>query len=449
MRMRYRYRIACKFLVRCNVWSGTTSESDQVTMRVISVPSPSALLRQQIKAIADDPSAVIERTYAALGDIDGYEDLPISVKKDIVDSISLSERLWFESIVEGEFPDKESLKTFQDFGRRRVHQGIPLQSLLRAFRMALREVWRACADLGGNHDILRDELFFDISPYLMDYFDHMSQLISAAYLDEQYQQARWQESLRYQLHEIIFSRSRDDDAFRKITKALGLDHTMPRIAIALASSTLDGDPIQADFALDQIVQTTAGVLKVSRDTLVDVLHHDRLIIWVPSIQQESASASDRRVAEYMMMLQERLPSIASIGTGLSGVGAQGWAASADEAIRALDFGNRFAPDQKVHRYSDIVIEECIRGNDSALNYFLSLLNELSSESDATRTIEAFFTNRRRRKVTAAALDIHPNTLDHRLERVENILGVKLDDARWIAKLEIALKLRDGVCALPA
>jgi hypothetical protein len=91
-------------------------------MRVIHVPSPSALLRQQIKTISDDLSTVIERTYAALGDIDGYEDLPISVKKDIVDSISISERLWFQSIVDGEFPDNESLKTFQDFGRRRVHQ---------------------------------------------------------------------------------------------------------------------------------------------------------------------------------------------------------------------------------------------------------------------------------------------------------------------------------------
>ncbi|WP_371141958.1 MULTISPECIES: helix-turn-helix domain-containing protein [Burkholderia] len=44
-------------------------------------------------------------------------------------------------------------------------------------------------------------------------------------------------------------------------------------------------------------------------------------------------------------------------------------------------------------------------------------------------------------MTAAALDIHPNTLDHRLERVENITGAKLDDAAWIARLEIALKLR--------
>ena len=83
----------------------------------------------------------------------------------------------------------------------------------------------------------------------------------------------------------------------------------------------------------------------------------------------------------------------------------------------------------------------MRGNDGALNYLLSLIDELAGEPEIIATLETFFANRQRRKVTAAALDIHPNTLDHRLERVENITGAKLDDAAWIARLEIALKLR--------
>ncbi|KVU01914.1 hypothetical protein WK60_32685 [Burkholderia ubonensis] len=57
------------------------------------------------------------------------------------------------------------------------------------------------------------------------------------------------------------------------------------------------------------------------------------------------------------------------------------------------------------------------------------------------TLETFFANMQRRKVTAAALGVHPNTLDHRLERTENIVGARLDHAAWIAKLEIALKLQ--------
>ncbi|WP_080418750.1 helix-turn-helix domain-containing protein [Burkholderia ubonensis] len=40
-----------------------------------------------------------------------------------------------------------------------------------------------------------------------------------------------------------------------------------------------------------------------------------------------------------------------------------------------------------------------------------------------------------------SLGVHPDTLDHRRERIENILGARLDHAAWIAKLEVALKLQ--------
>ncbi|KVD41291.1 hypothetical protein WI84_05710 [Burkholderia ubonensis] len=90
----------------------------------------------------------------------------------------------------------------------------------------------------------------------------------------------------------------------------------------------------------------------------------------------------------------------------------------------------------MHRFSDIVVGECIRSHDSALGYLLSLMQELSGKQDLMLTLETFFANMQRRKVTAAALGVHPNTLDHRLERIENIL-----DAAWIAKLEITLMLQ--------
>jgi sugar diacid utilization regulator len=55
-------------------------------------------------------------------------------------------------------------------------------------------------------------------------------------------------------------------------------------------------------------------------------------------------------------------------------------------------------------------------------------------------LEAYFERRQHRKATAAALDIHPNTLNHRFERIENLLGGRLDDIGWLAKLHTALRL---------
>ncbi|MFJ1211690.1 PucR family transcriptional regulator [Burkholderia pyrrocinia] len=417
------------------------NRSAESAMRPVDVPVTSALMRDKVRELAADPSAVVERTYAALTRIGGYDGLTSAMRKDIMDSIEVSQRLWFESVSTGQFPSSADLEGLQEFGRRRVHQGIPLSALVRAFWVGPRELWRVCAELGSRHDDLRDELLFVLSPYLMEYFDFMVQLISQAYLDEQYQQARWRAALRHQLHEIVFSHATDDHAFRKAIKALGLDHASPRIALAIECDRLDRGAMRSDSELERVVLSVARYLKCRKDDLVDVWHRDCLVIWAPCNRGESASASDRRLEARMTAWLDSGSGIGAIGIGLPGAGAKGWATSADEAIRALDFGRHRGGDGKLQRYSDIVIGECIRSDDSALNYLLSLMQELSGEQDLIPTLESFFANLQRRKVTAAALGIHPNTLDHRLERIENILGARLDDAAWIAKLEIALKLQ--------
>ena len=409
----------------------------------MEIPAISSLMRERLTEIADDSSTMISRTYTALARIDGYEDLTAAVRKDILDSIELSERMWFDSMSSGSAPSSGELQALQEFGRRRVHQGIALPSLLRAFRVGPREVWRACAQMGSENNDLRDELLFVVLPYLMDYFDQIAQLISHAYLDEQYKQARWRESLRYQLHEIIFNYSGDDEDFRATAKALGLDPIASRIAIAMELGKFDRNSTTSEGQIDRLVLSAATHVKVPNDDLVSVWHRDRLIIWIPCGHGEPMNVSDQRTAENVSAFAKALPGIKAIGLGLAGTGATGWATSADEAIRALDFGaSGHSRHQMVHRYSDIVIEESVRSTDGASRYLLSLREQLSSEPDLLLTLETFFANKQRRKVTAAALDIHPNTLDYRLERIQTMLGATLDDAGWIAKLNVALRLHE-------
>lgn len=80
-------------------------------------------MREKLKEIAEDSSTTIGRTYHALTRIEGYERLTAAVKKDIMDSISLSEKLWFDQITKGVAPSSSDLQAFQEFGRRRVGSG--------------------------------------------------------------------------------------------------------------------------------------------------------------------------------------------------------------------------------------------------------------------------------------------------------------------------------------
>ncbi|MFP3562859.1 PucR family transcriptional regulator [Paraburkholderia sp. SIMBA_030] len=406
-----------------------------------NIPEISPALREWTEKLALNHGSAVNRVYAALMSIKPYADQDIPTKLDTRNSINWSVKLWFDTLLSGSAPSEEEFEIFRDFGRRRVHQGVPLDVLLRAFRLGSRELWCFYTELDEKSDPLRDELLFRISPFLMEFFDILAQIISQAYLDEQYKQARWRESLRYQLHSIIFYHPEDTEGFAKTAAALRLDATIPRIALAIDMYSIDSNSPTFKSELDRIVIATARRLKFPVDELVDVWHRGQLLVWIPSRLGDLMSTSDRRMSKQITSIAETVPEIKAIGIGLVGEGAAGWAMSAEEASRALSFGRSRGGEERVRLYSEIVVEESVRGTKNALRYLVSLVEQIGSEPGLLETLETYFHNLQRRKVTASVLGIHPNTLNYRLERIENILGARLDDAGWVSKLDIAIKLR--------
>jgi sugar diacid utilization regulator len=402
------------------------------------VPRISPRLRAKLQPLAGDPSSAVERTFSAMTALEGYSRLTPAVRKDILASIAMSAELWFACLLAGKPPTDEAMERLDASARRRVHQNVPLQSLLRAFQLGARELWRLCMDIAHADRTLERELLFDISPWLLDYFDAMTQHITQAYLAEQYQQARWRGSLLHQLHGLVFHAPDDSERFRSTVEALGLDATLPRVALAIDLDLRDYPPSAHDDALDRFALAAARHLEVKPDTLVRVWHRERLVLWVPCARGDALTRSDQAIAERAAALVRAEPRVRSIGIGLMNEGAHGWAASVDEAFKAVDFARR---DGDVHRYSSIAIEESVRNSGNVLRYLASLAEQLAGESDLLATLEAYFAHGQRRRPTAEALGVHPNTLDYRLERIETLLGARLDDAGWIGRLDVALKLR--------
>ena len=405
------------------------------------VPEISSSLRVWTEKISADRARIIERVFSTLIHIGPYDALDDATRLDLRQSIEFSATLWFNTLLTGIAPTPDELSAFQDFGRRRVYQGVPLQSVLRAFRLGSRELWCVCIEDCEHLESLQKELLFKISPYLMEYFDEMAQLISQAYMEEQYKQARWRESLQHQLHSIVFNFPEDVEGFSKTASALGLDASVPRIALAIDLANIDVESVGFDSELDRIVATVSRHLRFDIDDIFSSWHRDRLMLWVPRKHGDLVGTSDRDVAQRISTIAAALPEIDAIGIGLMGEDAAGWAMSATEASRALTFGRARQADGKVRLYSDIVVEDSVRGTRNALRYLVSLIEQLAKEPDLLTTLEVYFAQSQRRKTTASELGIHPNTLNYRLDRIESLLGASLDDAGWVSKLDLAIKLR--------
>ncbi len=136
---------------------------------MIKAPEISVRLREHISALADEPSYLIDHWYAAVMRVDDYARLDISEKRDVRNSIGLFVTRWCNSILEQVWFTPEEIKKFESSVRRRVHLGISLVSILCANRLGIRELWLAHLGLAEQDSVLRDELLFVMSPYLLEY----------------------------------------------------------------------------------------------------------------------------------------------------------------------------------------------------------------------------------------------------------------------------------------
>lgn len=405
-------------------------------------PQISPRLHEKLMAIVRDPSAAAERTFSTLITSDeDYAALPAAARRDVFESIHTLVRVWFLCIVEGRGPSPEELEILDETGRRRMHQGVGLNSLLRAFREGSKEILRSYTEIGHEDESLRDELFFVVTPFLLERSDAMAQAIGHAYLDEQFQGARWRDARRYELCTVIFSSPDDVQGFRRAAEALGIDPNGTRVALAVALDVSDIGPSSIERELDRYTLAVARHLKVPQGDLVRVMRHERLIIWVPCPRGDSVVTTDRRIGSVLTAAVPALRPVCTVGIGLVNQGPSGWAATAAEAIRALEWGLATDPSAHVHSFSRIAVNESVRYADTTLRYLDSLIERLTHEPDLLPTLETFFRLSQRRKDTAAALGIHTNTLTYRLERVEALLGARLADFESLINLYIALKLR--------
>jgi len=410
----------------------------------MKIPRVTGKLRELTAAYERDPTVIVERSYRAITLSDAaYAKLPPGTKSDFMASIRFSAVLWCKTMLTGEYPSDEDMETFRKLGRRRVHQGIDLASLLRAYRVGSKELWAIYLEFGAEQPDVQNELLFELSPYLLDHFDEMAQAIAMAYMKEQYEQSRWKDALRYELCNLVFSASGDVGEFNRVSETMGIDPTIARVALAFNSNVPDTLPSRVETELDRMMLVLARTAKVNADDLIRAMYRGRLIVWIPCIRGDSLLASDRRMGELAAQVIANVPEFKQVGVGMMGQGPSGWSGSVDEAIKAMEVGERLGEGDNIYKYSDIALNEGARRSDNVLRYLESLIERLSHEPDLLKTLECYLEQFQKRKPTALALGIHPNTLNYRLERIEEIAGGNLGDPAWLAKLYVAISLRKG------
>lgn len=96
----------------------------------------------------------------------------------------------------------------------------------------------------------------------------------------------------------------------------------------------------------------------------------------------------------------------------------------------------------VYTLDDVLLEYHLTRQDESAQLLGALLDPLADRPDLLRTVRVFLEEQYDRRRTARRLSLHPNTVDNRLDRVTELTGLNPATPRGVALLMTALALHD-------
>jgi hypothetical protein len=214
------------------------------------------------------------------------------------------------------------------------------------------------------------------------------------------------------------------DALRALE--LGRD-AEARTWIALALS----DPVASSRRLQRALRAELAA-RESGGTVAAV--NDALVILVPG--------GDPALAESMIAAARARTGSSTLraGIGRRYTGTQGPRRSSEQALAALDH----APPGATTDFDSVEMEVLWHRDAGWLDFSTSqlgpLLGSRPDEQELLRSLHVYLDCGRNAKAAAQALQVHRNTLQYRLRRIESILGRSLDDPDTLFALELACRI---------
>ena len=255
------------------------------------------------------------------------------------------------------------------------------------------------------------------------------------------------------VEEVLAGALEPDEAERVARQAERLGHRLPQRAWVVvleadddkteAALAVRGQQDRLDGALNGLVRSRLpGALTLVRSSSAVFLVPDELAADLPSVEKLGAQV----LAAAAPVMK---PGSASVGIGNLANGVSELARSHVEARQALRLTRRAGGRARVASYRSLgafrlLLE--VQSPDALRRFVHELLGPLleyaqSRDTPLLETLEALSAERWVRRAAARHLSIHINSMTYRVERIEALTGLQLDDPETRVAISIALRAR--------
>ncbi len=255
------------------------------------------------------------------------------------------------------------------------------------------------------------------------------------------------------LNEILIADSGEEQNLKGRARDLGIDLQHPHVVAVICF------PHKTDEWDEERQLNSQRIIQGLREKFPDVaagFKLDNVVILVPL--PKSATAKDiEKVREKIKTILEqivvRLNRLSKkepgyIGVGRTGSGLAGIQNSYREAMQACQIGRKIWPQEHICYYDALGVWRLL-GNIQDKQELQAFINETLGEiikydqekgAELIKTLEVYFECNGKLKKVTEKMFVHYNTILYRLDRIQQITGISLDDATACLNLQLALKL---------
>ena len=385
----------------------------------------SSTRREEVEEIAREIGTTIRTEIPAYAAMWSEE-----LAADVVEANVANVSVYLRCLDEDRDPRTPELEAWEAAARRRVRQGLPLEAVLRANRIALRVAWERTADRVPRSELTR------AGSRTLQYIDFISSAAERAYVKRRDELPRsMEQATQLFVSRLVTGAMSDETAIRSEAQLLGHDLTRVRVAVQITPS-VDADRVsETEPQLQDLLQTLRSGFPGS----LWAWELSSLFLAVPAASSEDVE----KLACSAIRCASEIP--VKVGIGSPRVGGLGLRTSFQEAQAARVLGAMLRPGIVVHRYEDVRMFDVFKHGEPIDAFVEAVLGPLLADDREHRThtlqtLHAFFLCGMNRKSTAARLGIHRNTLNYRLEGVERLMGVAIASGEASFRIQLALRL---------
>jgi DNA-binding PucR family transcriptional regulator len=342
----------------------------------------------------------------------GYSD-DVFDKKELIPSVAKNIDLGVRVLRRGSPPTRAELLPGRDLGARRASQGVPLESVIQAYRSTERTI---ILDLFSGSQAWPVELTSHYADLIISTFDLLTEEMINSYRETasaiEAAQRRVENELVTAIANGASPAASDLDRW---TQALGVEHTGPWFSFAIGS-VRDADHVE-------VLRLRQRIAKALHPSVIGPLLFGDMGRLTVALARPRGSAPGIR--EALERVIEGFASTADYAVGVGGVSTDLVAAheSAQEARDAVAVALGGSRPTRVVPFEDVLLEVLL-GREPTLAARLvdSRIGALRDHPYLIDTLEALVACNHSQSAVAKTLFVHPNTVTYRIRRIHELTG---------------------------